>query len=93
MAAPLVIGTRGSKLALWQAEWVRSTRTQRFPGVAVELSIIKTQGDKIVDGSTVIKDRLSGPADSAEKIGVELAEILLSRGADQILKNLTRAAL
>jgi hydroxymethylbilane synthase len=45
-----------------------------------------------VDGSTVIKDRLSGPADSAEQIGIELAEILLSRGADEILKNLTRAA-
>jgi hydroxymethylbilane synthase len=49
MAAPLVIGTRGSRLALWQAEWVRSTLTRRFPGVAVELSIIKTQGDKILD--------------------------------------------
>jgi porphobilinogen deaminase len=86
MAQPVVIGTRGSKLALWQAEWVRSTLTQRFPGVAVELSIIKTQGDKIVDGGTVIKHRLSGPAASAERIGVELAEILLSRGADEILK-------
>jgi hydroxymethylbilane synthase len=49
MAQPVVIGTRGSKLALWQAEWVRSTLTQQFPGVAVELSIIKTQGDKILD--------------------------------------------
>jgi len=45
-----------------------------------------------VDGSTVIKDRLSGPAGSAEKIGIDLAEILLSRGADEILKNLTSAA-
>jgi hydroxymethylbilane synthase len=49
MAKPVVIGTRGSKLALWQAEWVRSALAQRFPGVAVELSIIKTQGDKILD--------------------------------------------
>jgi hydroxymethylbilane synthase len=49
MAKPVVIGTRGSKLALWQAEWVRSALTQRFPDVAVELSIIKTQGDKILD--------------------------------------------
>jgi hydroxymethylbilane synthase len=49
MAKPVVIGTRGSKLALWQAEWVRSTLTQRFPDVAVDLSIIKTQGDKVLD--------------------------------------------
>jgi hydroxymethylbilane synthase len=45
-----------------------------------------------VDGSRVIKHSLNGPAASAEGIGVELAEILLSRGADGILKNLTRAA-
>jgi hydroxymethylbilane synthase len=49
MATSVVIGTRGSKLALWQAEWVRSAIRQRFPGVAVELSVIKTQGDKILD--------------------------------------------
>ena len=49
MTPPVVIGTRGSPLALWQAEWVRSALLQRFPGVAVELSIIKTQGDKILD--------------------------------------------
>jgi hydroxymethylbilane synthase len=49
MAQPIVIGTRGSKLALWQAEWVRATLMRRFPGIAVELSIIKTQGDKILD--------------------------------------------
>jgi hydroxymethylbilane synthase len=49
MTQPVVIGTRGSPLALWQAEWVRSALMQRFPGVAVELSIIKTQGDKILD--------------------------------------------
>jgi len=49
MMKPVVIGTRGSPLALWQAEWVRSALMQRFPGVAVELSIIRTQGDKILD--------------------------------------------
>ena len=49
MAKPVVIGTRGSKLALWQAEWVRAALTQRFPGLAVELAIIKTEGDKILD--------------------------------------------
>jgi hydroxymethylbilane synthase len=49
MADPVRIGTRGSRLALWQAEWVRACLAQRFPGTAIELSIIKTQGDKILD--------------------------------------------
>jgi hydroxymethylbilane synthase len=49
MPRAVTIGTRGSKLALWQAEWVRSALMQRFPGSQVELLIIKTQGDKILD--------------------------------------------
>lgn len=43
------IGTRGSPLALWQAEWVRSRIMDRHMGVNVELTIIHTQGDKILD--------------------------------------------
>ena len=39
------IGTRGSKLALWQAEFTR-TELARI-GVESELVIIKTQGDMI----------------------------------------------
>jgi hydroxymethylbilane synthase len=49
MAQPVTIGTRGSKLALWQADWVRSALLARFPGMSVELAVIKTQGDKILD--------------------------------------------
>ncbi len=49
MARPVTIGTRGSRLALWQAEWVRTQIERRFPGTAVALAIIKTQGDKILD--------------------------------------------
>lgn len=49
MTKPVVIGTRGSKLALWQAEWVRRVLSERFPETSVELLIIKTQGDKILD--------------------------------------------
>lgn len=40
---PIRIGTRGSKLALWQAEWVAGQLQQR--GVDTELIIISTQGD------------------------------------------------
>jgi len=49
MNAPIKIGTRGSKLALWQANWVRSVFEEKFPQHTVELIIIKTQGDKILD--------------------------------------------
>jgi len=45
----LVIGTRGSKLALWQAEWVQASLLALHPGLSVELNIIKTTGDRILD--------------------------------------------
>lgn len=43
------IGTRGSMLALWQANWVKSSLTEKDPSLRVELVIIKTKGDKILD--------------------------------------------
>jgi len=49
MAADLKIGTRGSKLALWQANWVKAGLEKGHPGLAVELVTIKTKGDKILD--------------------------------------------
>ncbi|MRR34377.1 hydroxymethylbilane synthase [bacterium] len=45
----LKIGTRGSQLALWQANWVKSELEKRHPGMDVSLVIIKTIGDKILD--------------------------------------------
>ena len=45
----IVIGTRGSRLALWQAEWVKSELERFHPGITVELNKIKTTGDKILD--------------------------------------------
>lgn len=45
----IIIGTRGSKLALWQAEWVKSELQRKNPGIKVELNRIKTTGDKILD--------------------------------------------
>jgi hydroxymethylbilane synthase len=44
----IVIGTRGSALALWQANHVKAT-LERLHGVTVSLQIIKTVGDKILD--------------------------------------------
>lgn len=43
------IATRGSRLALWQAEHVRDALEARNPGLAVELVVIKTTGDRILD--------------------------------------------
>ncbi len=45
----LIIGTRGSKLALWQAEWVHARLRQAEPGLSVAVKRIKTTGDKILD--------------------------------------------
>jgi hydroxymethylbilane synthase len=49
MKKKIIIGTRGSKLALWQAEWVRSQIIELDPSLEVELKKIKTTGDKILD--------------------------------------------
>ncbi len=49
MTSEVTIGTRGSKLALWQAEWVKSELVRRHPGLTVALEVIKTTGDKILD--------------------------------------------
>jgi len=43
----LRLGTRGSRLALWQAEWVQAALARQ--GVAAELVVVKTRGDAEVD--------------------------------------------
>jgi hydroxymethylbilane synthase len=43
------IGTRASKLALWQAEWVKSELEKLYPDLQIELKKIKTTGDKVLD--------------------------------------------
>lgn len=48
MRRRIVIGSRGSKLALWQTNWVKEKIEQRF-GLEVEIKRIKTTGDKILD--------------------------------------------
>ncbi len=45
----LTIGTRGSDLALWQANWVKSALEKLHSDLSVDLKIIKTRGDKILD--------------------------------------------
>jgi hydroxymethylbilane synthase len=47
--ANLILGTRGSKLALHQSEWFQSRIHAVMPDVQVTLRKIQTSGDKIVD--------------------------------------------
>ncbi len=49
MKTKIIIGTRGSALALWQAEWVKASLEKLSAGVQIELNKIKTTGDKILD--------------------------------------------
>lgn len=49
MREPIKIGTRASKLAMWQANWVKSALTVDHPKQPIELVTIKTKGDKILD--------------------------------------------
>lgn len=43
------IGTRGSVLALWQANFIKEALEKHYSDLEVELKIVKTKGDKILD--------------------------------------------
>lgn len=49
MKYKIVIGSRGSELALWQSKFVKKELEKRNKNLSVELKIIKTKGDKILD--------------------------------------------
>jgi len=65
----LTIGTRGSKLALWQSEYVKAM-LEDITGLPVSLEIIKTTGDKILD---VPLAKVGGKGLFTKEIEVELA--------------------
>ncbi len=44
-----IIGSRGSELALWQTNHVKATLEKHFPELQLEIKIIKTTGDKLLD--------------------------------------------
>jgi hydroxymethylbilane synthase len=54
------IGTRGSRLARWQAEWVADRLRELHPGLDVELVEIRTQGDR--DRNTPLAAMATGGA-------------------------------
>jgi hydroxymethylbilane synthase len=71
----LVIATRGSALALWQAEHVKARLLATDPELEIELNVIKTSGDKILD---VPLSQVGGKGLFVK----EIEEALLARTAD-----------
>ncbi len=71
----VVIATRGSQLALWQAHHVKARLEAVSPGLGVELEIIKTSGDAIQD---VALAKVGGKGLFVK----EIEEALLARKAD-----------
>jgi hydroxymethylbilane synthase len=49
LTVSLRLGTRGSALALWQANWTRAALETRFEDLAVEIVKIQTTGDRVQD--------------------------------------------
>ena len=51
MTRKIIIGTRGSQLALWQTNWVKAQIERLHPGVEVDITVISTKGDRVLDVS------------------------------------------
>lgn len=81
MKERLIIGSRGSKLALWQSEWVMSRLRELHPQLEVRIEIIKTSGD-------ILKD-VPLPAIGGKGLFTkELEEALLDRRIDLAVHSL-----
>lgn len=51
MIQNLIIGTRGSQLALWQTNWVKARLLELQPKLEVQIQVISTKGDRVLDVS------------------------------------------
>ncbi|MBR6012765.1 MAG: hydroxymethylbilane synthase [Selenomonadaceae bacterium] len=71
MVEKLKIGTRASRLALWQAEFVANELKKKFPVLDVELIKIQTTGDKILDSPLA---KIGGKGLFTKEIENQLAE-------------------
>lgn len=79
----LIIGSRGSKLALWQSNWIKEQLERIHTGLAVEIEIIKTTGDKMQEAS------LAGLAGAGKGVFTkEIEEALLNRSIDLAVHSL-----
>jgi hydroxymethylbilane synthase len=87
----LIIGSRGSKLALWQAHWVRDQLADA--GYEIEIRIIKTTGDKLqsaAPGEPLPASMAQTVAEAGSK-GLfikEIEEALLAREIDVAVHSL-----
>ena len=54
MTPRLIIGSRGSRLALWQAEHAKARLVELSPGLEIQIEVIKTTGDVRQDPLSVI---------------------------------------
>ena len=77
----LIIGSRGSKLALWQAEWVKEQLNRLHPQTRVSIEIIKTSGD-------VLKDQPLAVIGGRGVFTKELEEALLGERIDLAVHSL-----
>ncbi|RKD30622.1 hydroxymethylbilane synthase [Thermohalobacter berrensis] len=67
----IVVGSRGSKLALRQTNWVIDILKEKFEDVEFEVKVIKTKGDKIVNVSL---DKIGDKGLFVKEIEKELLE-------------------
>lgn len=65
------IGTRASKLAMWQANFAAAELKKIFPEIEIELIKIQTQGDKILDTPLA---KIGGKGLFTKEIEIALAE-------------------
>ncbi len=78
---PIIIASRGSKLAIYQSEKVRDELQKQFPEKTFLIEIVKTKGDKVLD---VALSRI-GDRDLFSK---ELEILLLEKKADLAVHSL-----
>ena len=81
MKNQIVIGTRGSKLALWQADYIEQRLREEYPGLSVTQKRVTTKGDRILD---VPLAKIGGKGLFTK----ELEEEMLSGGIDLAVHSL-----
>ena len=71
MKTKIIIGSRGSELALWQSRFVKKELERLNKNISVEIKIIKTTGDKILD---VALSKIGDKSLFTKELEVELLE-------------------
>ena len=67
----IIIGTRGSRLALWQANFVADELKKKFPALEIEIIKIQTKGDKILDAPLA---KIGGKGLFTKEIEIQMAD-------------------